>query len=141
MKKILGLVLVGILLLGMVSCTEHNRREQAKIEDQRIEEQERIEQEQQEEEARIQEEKEQEAIEELKEHPVIVVASEPKIGDDKYRIFDNKVHANDSCRDLRSRDIIAGYSDDEKFKDCVLCPICFENAPSKVLGEIYDYEK
>lgn len=128
MKKLLGLVLSMLVVLGMVGCVS------TKVEESN-EEQERIEQQQ--EEARIQEEKEQEAIEELREHPVIVVASEIHFDSGKYRIFDNKVHANDSCRDLRSRDIIAGYSDDEKFKDCVLCPLCFENAPSKVLGEIY----
>lgn len=129
-KKLMSMFIVGILSVGLVGCNNSNKEEESAKEQQRIE--------QQQEEARIQEEKEQEAIEELREHPVVVVASEPCIGGE-YRIFDNTVHDNDGCNELRSRDIIAGYSDDEKFKDCVLCPKCFENAPSKKLGEIYEY--
>lgn len=127
-KKLMSMFIVGILSVGLVGCNNSNKEEESAKEQQRIEQQQE----------QAQEEKEQEAIEELREHPVVVVASEPCVGGE-YRIFDNTVHDNDGCNELRSRDIIAGYSDDEKFKDCVLCPKCFKNAPSKKLGEIYEY--
>ena len=129
MKKLLGLVLSMLVVLGMVGCGSTKAEESAK-------EQERIEQQQ--EEARIQEEKEQEAIEELREHPPLVGASLIGVGESS-RIWNNTVHTGSDCGEFRSRDVVYGYADDERFKDCVLCPKCFENAPSKTLGEIYEY--
>ena len=136
-KKTIGMIVGGIVVLGIIGSVD-NEEQVVQQENNATTQEQQVDTQEQQEEARIQEEKEQEAIEELREHPVVVVASEPCIGGE-YRIFDNTVHDNDGCNELRSRDIIAGYSDDEKFKDCVLCPKCFENAPSKKLGEIYEY--